>query len=150
MVDPALQTTYKRQVHMIVLNQDPKSVVHSLPPPSISLTVADIAELIVELGLVETSWTDVTERLQISSTTDILVEEWSGRDAPPVHLWTDGSVVLSKSYWKTRAAYAVIDSNTCVVASGKVHHFHPTQRSFLQSWSHLLQLLGPASSIPTL
>ena len=47
-VDPALQTTYKRQIHMIVLNQDPKSVVHSLPPPSISLTVADIAELIVE------------------------------------------------------------------------------------------------------
>ena len=47
-IDPALQTTYKRQVHMIVLNQDPKSVIHSLPPPSISLTVADIAELIVE------------------------------------------------------------------------------------------------------
>ena len=47
-IDPALQTTYKRQVHMIVLNQDPKSVIRSLPPPSISLTVADIAELIVE------------------------------------------------------------------------------------------------------
>ena len=31
--------------------------------------------------------------------------------------------MLSKSYWKTRAAYAVIDSNTCVVASGKVHHW---------------------------
>ena len=75
------------------------------------------------LGLVETPWADVTERLQISSTADILVEEWSGRDAPPVHLWTDGSVVLSKSYWKTRAAYAVIDSNTCVVAAGKVHHW---------------------------
>ena len=75
------------------------------------------------LGLVETPWADVTERLQISSTADILVEEWSGREAPPVHLWTDGSVVLSKSYWKTRAAYAVIDSNTCVVAAGKVHHW---------------------------
>ena len=56
------------------------------------------------LGLVETPWTDVTERLQISSTTEILVEEWSGHDAPPVHLWTDGSVVLSKSYWKTRSS----------------------------------------------
>ena len=75
------------------------------------------------LGLVETPWTDVTERLQISSTAEILVEEWSDHDAPPVHLWTDGSVVLSKSYWKTRAAYAVVDSNTCVVASGKVHHW---------------------------
>ena len=75
------------------------------------------------LGLVETPWADVTERLQISSTAEILVEEWSGQDAPPVHLWTDGSVVLSKSYWKTRAAYAVIASNTCVVAAGKVHHW---------------------------
>ena len=35
--------------------------------------------------------------------------------------WT--SVVASKYFWKARAAFAVIDQNTCVVASGKVRHW---------------------------
>ena len=35
-----------------------------------------------------------------------------------IHYGTDGSVVCSKSFWRARAAYAVIDEN-----AGKVHHW---------------------------
>ena len=46
--DPALGSNYKRQVHLVTLSQSTDAVCHSLPTPAISLTIADVAELILE------------------------------------------------------------------------------------------------------
>ena len=75
------------------------------------------------LGLVEVTWKAVYDRLQVSSTTDILVEPWDPPQMRTAHYWTDGSVVLAKDFWKTRAAFAVIDEWGHVVTSGKVYHW---------------------------
>ena len=75
------------------------------------------------VGLIEVGWKDVYDRLQLSSTTDILVELWVQHQRRTVHYWTDGSVVLAKAFWKTRASYAVIDEYGHVVALGKVFHW---------------------------
>ena len=77
-------------------------------------------------GVIQAStraWKAVFDRLQISSMTDILVEPWDPPQMRTAHYWTDGSVVLARDFWKTRASYAVIDECGHVVASGKVYHW---------------------------
>ena len=102
------------------------------------------------LGLIETSWDEVAARFRISPTAEILVEEWIGRALPTTHLWTDGSVVASKYFWKARAAFAVIDQDTCVVASplgfvilhGRAlcHSGHTDSLTIVQQFQRLLLL----------
>ena len=74
-------------------------------------------------GLVEITPNEISCRLQISSLSEIEVEEWDDSATGKVtQLWTDGSLEYPLLYFQQRGGYAVVDCNGCVLKSGPVSH----------------------------
>lgn len=75
------------------------------------------------LGIVECSNSLAESRLQISSTADIPVSDWSDNlDCAVVQWWTDGSCENSDLFWETCGAFAIVDELGGCVHSGPVNH----------------------------
>ena len=115
-VDPALQSSYKRQVRMIVLNQDPKSVIHSLPSPSISLTVADVAELIIDCDARTVS------KEQFQSFNDNPIHRFKGifKEHCEIDFWAN-SAFYSYKFIKPREGEKHGGIHQCILKVQKAH-----------------------------
>ncbi len=75
------------------------------------------------LGIVEVQQEQATFRLQISSTSDIPVEEWNClTTSNPTTLWTDGSCDFPDLFWETCGGFAVVNHLGYQIAGGPVHH----------------------------
>ena len=75
-------------------------------------------------GIVEISTQDASERLAISSTAHIPVNQWdSSIDHNREHLWTDGSCDYGNLFFQTIAAFAVVDATGHLRKSGAVNHW---------------------------
>ena len=60
-----------------------------------------------QLGIAETPFDTIHEKLQVSQPADLQVHAWCIPGPAVQHLWTDGSVQLSNHPWLTVASYAV-------------------------------------------
>ena len=75
------------------------------------------------LGITELPLDIIRNKLQVSRPCDLQVAEWIQPLSPTLHVWTDGSVQLSKHPWITMASFAVVSADQQLLASGQVHHW---------------------------
>ena len=129
--DPALSSNYKRQVHLVTLSQSTDAVCHSLPTPAISLTIADVAELIIECDA------RVVSKDLFNAFNDNPIHRF--KTVLKEHCEVDFCIFDIKSQGKTNKKFSLHkDATKRHSVAGKTHHFHTcAAQIFVQTYMWL-------------